>query len=84
MYLEITESKTETYKIIISSLRLDLIVSELVRKSRSQAKEFIENERVFINHKNETKLTKEVKEEDLITVRGKGRFRISKILGKTR
>ena len=81
--LEITESKTETYKIIVSSLRLDLIVSELVRKSRSQAKEFIINERVFVNHKNETKLTKEVKEEDLITVRGKGRFRISKILGKT-
>lgn len=82
--LEVIESKTEKYKIIVSSLRLDLIVSELVRKSRNRAKEFIINERVFINHKNETKLTKEVKEKDIITVRGKGRFRISKILGKTR
>lgn len=82
--LEVVESKTEKYKIIVSSLRLDLIVSELLRKSRNQAKEFIINERVFINHKNETKLTKEVQEEDLITVRGKGRYRISKILGKTR
>lgn len=81
--LEIAETKTETYKIIVSSLRLDLIVSELIRKSRKDAKEFIINERVFINHKNEIKLTKEVKEEDLITIRGKGRFKILKILGTT-
>lgn len=81
--LEIAETKTETYKIIVGSLRLDLIVSELIKKSRNQAKEFIINERVFINHKNEIKLTKEVKEEDLITIRGKGRFKISRILGNT-
>ena len=79
----LNETKTETYKIIVSSLRLDLIVSELIRKSRNRAKEFIINERVFINHKNEIKLTKEVKEEDLITIRGKGRFKISRILGNT-
>jgi len=41
-------------------------------------------ERVFINGQNETKLSKQVKLNDVITIRGKGRFVIKKFEGTTR
>ena len=78
------EIKIEDIKIIVPSLRLDNIVSDLARTSRSKAKQIIEQERVFINGQNETKLSKQIKLNDIITIRGKGRFIIKEFEGTTR
>ena len=69
--------------IIVSALRLDNIIAELAKTSRMQAKELINQERVFVNFKNEIKQTKLLNEGDLISIRGKGRFKISEIIGNT-
>ena len=69
---------------IVPSLRLDNIVSDLARTSRSKAAQIMNQERVFINGQNETKLSKQVKLNDVITIRGKGRFVIKKFEGTTR
>ncbi len=76
--------KFEETNIIVSSLRLDNIVSEIVGKSRSKANEILRQERVFINYENEAKPTKLIKENDIITIRGKGKFLVGKILGTTK
>ena len=81
--LEKVEIKTKEYNIIVSALRLDNIIAELARTSRMQAKELINQERVFVNFKNEIKQTKLLNEGDLISIRGKGRFKISEIIGNT-
>ncbi len=78
------EIKIEDIKIIVPSLRLDNIVSDLARTSRSKAKQIIEQERVFVNGQNETKLSKQIKLNDVITIRGKGRFVIKEFEGTTR
>ena len=78
------EIKIENIKIIVPSLRLDNIVSDLARTSRSKAKQIIEQERVFINGQNETKLSKQIKIGDIITIRGKGRFIVKEFEGTTR
>ena len=52
------EIKIEEVKIIVPSLRLDNIVSDLARTSRSKATEIINQERVFVNGQNETKQSK--------------------------
>ena len=78
------EPKFETCKIITSSLRLDNIVSELAKTSRNKALEIIEQERVFLNYVSESKNTKQVKESDTITIRGKGKFIIDEIVGNTK
>ena len=78
------EVNKEELKIIVSSMRLDCVVSELLKTSRGKAEEIIKEQRVFVNFENIDKLTKQIKENDLITVRGKGRFEISKIEGITR
>ncbi|MBP3255137.1 MAG: hypothetical protein J6M60_01400 [Clostridia bacterium] len=76
--------KKEIIKITVSSMRLDNIVAELAHCSRSKAEQIIEEERVFVNYENILKKTKEIKENDRITIRGKGRFEIKEVVGNTR
>lgn len=78
------EVQKEEVKIIVPSLRLDNFVSDLVRTSRSKAVQIIDQERVFINGKNETKASKQMKLGDIITIRGKGRFIVKSFEGTTR
>ena len=70
--------------ITVSSMRLDNIVSELAKCSRSKALEYIVHERVLVNFELITKQTKEIKLADKITIRGKGRFEIIDVVGSTR
>lgn len=78
------EIKTQTIKITVASMRLDNIVSELARCSRGKANELLAQERVLLNHEIVEKSSKEVKENDTITIRGRGRFRIKNIVGNSR
>ena len=71
-------------KIIVPSMRLDAVVSELARTSRNKADELLNLGKVFINFENITKGTKQVKEKDIITIRSKGRFIIDRIDGQTK
>ena len=80
----IKEQEFEENKIIVSSLRLDNIVSELAKTSRNKASNIIEEERVFINYENESKNTKIVNEKDIVTIRGVGKFIINEIVGNTK
>lgn len=82
--LQKREVKIEQVKIIVPSLRLDNFVSDLARTSRSKAVQIIDQERVFVNGKNETKPSKQLKLNDIITIRGKGRFVIKEFSGTTR
>ena len=81
-------TKIETQKIelneIVASLRLDNIVSALARTSRNKAVEMLEQERVFLNFKCETKSSKQVSVGDIITIRGKGRFKFKELSGNTK
>ena len=67
-------------KIVVSSLRVDNIISEICKTSRNKASENLLSERVFINGECIKKNTKLIKENDKITIRGKGRFIIKQIL----
>ncbi len=78
------EIRVEEIKIIVPSLRLDNIVSDLAKTSRNKAVQIINQERVFINGQNETKQSKQIKINDIITIRGKGRFIIKESVGNTR
>lgn len=83
---EIVRKKQEykEIKIIVSSLRLDNIVSELAKTSRSKADEILKQERVLVNYEEVSKSTKIIKENDIITIRGIGKFIVNKIVGNTR
>ena len=75
------EQKKEERNIIVPSMRLDAIVSEIVECSRAKAEEYLKQERVFLNYEMTTKGTKEVKENSVLTIRGKGKYDIVEIVG---
>lgn len=72
--LENYENEFEYFKIIVSSMRLDNFVAELSKSSRTRASEIIEEARVFVNSINEFKDSKKIEINDIITIRGKGKF----------
>ena len=74
----------EKMHIVVASMRLDCIISEILRTSRGKAEEILKEGRVFVNFEPHDKLTKQIKEKDLITIRGKGRFEIEQIEGTTK
>ncbi len=82
--IHIQEIKKEEIRIIVSSLRLDNIVSELAKTSRTKAEEIIRTERVLVNFETTTKDSKLLKQENIITIRGKGRFKLLEIMGNTK
>ena len=82
--LQKVKNQKEEFTIIVPSLRLDCIVSELIRSSRTKANEAIISGRVFINSENILKNSKLVKQGDIITIRGKGKFEFAKITGNTK
>lgn len=82
--IEIKMPEFEAIKISTSSMRLDNVVSEIVRISRNKALELLVAEKVFVNSKLETKQSKILDKDDVLAIRGKGKFVISEIIGSNR
>jgi len=59
---------------LIASLRLDGIISAAFRLSRSDGKKYVEQEKVFINGKLATSAGLQLKDGEIVSVRGLGRF----------
>lgn len=70
--------------IIVASMRADGIISAAFKISRSLSLQYIKAERVKVNHELLTKQAKELKEGDMVSLRGKGRMEITKEAGKTK
>ena len=71
-------------EIIVSSIRLDNIVAEIANTSRTKAKELIEEGLVYVNSINENNSSKKILLNDIINVRGKGKYIFEEIIGNTR
>lgn len=74
----------EEIKLIIPSLRLDSVVSQICHTSRTKATEIINSEKVFVNYTCVTKTSYILKEKDILTVRKFGKYDIVGISGNTR
>ena len=82
--LKYVKTVKEKIKINVNSMRLDSIVAELARCSRNEANKLLEQERVFVNFKEEIIPSKKIEENSYITIRGKGRFKVLEICGTTK
>lgn len=82
--IKVPERKKEEKCIRVSAMRLDSIIAEIAYTSRTGANELIESGRVFVNYENETRKSRNLNEKDVIVIRGKGKFEISKIEGNTK
>lgn len=70
--------------VIVSSLRLDGIISAVYNLSRSKSSALIDGEKVFINGKLAKSNSINIENGSMISVRGYGRFRYTQVLGTTK
>ena len=69
---------------IVSSLRIDTVVSAVFKMSRNSASQLINQEKIFINSKTVYKDSIQLKEGDVVSVRGYGKFIYSQTVNETR
>ena len=81
---ELKIKEPEETEIIVSSLRADAVISSVYKLSRNETAELFNKEIVFINSKSVSKGAVFLKENDIVSVRHKGRFIFVKELRKTK
>ena len=82
--LIVPENRFEEFKDTVSSLRLDNVVSAAFKTSRGIAVEGITSGLVYVNGLQLAKPDKQVKEGDIIVLRGKGKAILQEVGGSTR
>ena len=70
--------------ILVQSLRLDSIVSKLIRISRNKAQTIIEEGMVLLDYNKVKDKSKEVKIEERITIKGHGKYILDEIIGNSK
>ena len=70
-------------EILVPSMRVDVIISSIYNKSRSQAVVLFREHKVFVNGRLYENNSGVLKENDLVSVRGYGRFRYIGIVRNT-
>lgn len=71
-------------KLFVSSMRLDAIIAGAYNISRNISQELIKNGCVKVNQTEILNTSHELKTDNLISVRGKGRFKLLNILGTSK
>ncbi len=82
--LEKPSHRFEMIRIQASSLRLDCIAAAICGISRTKADDLVRQGKVLLNYETATKRDLEIKENDLIVIRGCGKFIFNEIEGSTR
>ena len=74
-YENIRNKEPEQKDVMVQSLRIDSIISKIYNKSRSQSIELFREHKVFVNGKIYENNSGTLRENDMVSVRGYGRFR---------
>lgn len=74
----------QTFDTTVSGLRLDVVLKDMIRKSRTIAKQLIDKKRVKVNHTVIDATDFQLDSGDLLSIQGFGRAMITDIGGKTK
>lgn len=81
---DILKPEFEEIQGTVSSVRLDSIVALCGRLSRTKAAAYIESEKVFVNGQIVTNVSRAMKDGEIISVRGIGKFKFDSAGGQTK
>lgn len=76
--------QTETKRLTVASMRLDAVAGEAFHLARGKVQTLIDAEKATVNWNIITNTSHLLKEGDMVSLRGFGRFRIKSIGGKTK
>lgn len=80
----VSENRFEEKSDIVSSMRLDCVVSAFTNKSRSESEKLISSERVCVNDEIISSCSKNVSEGDIISIRSFGKYIVGPCNSKTK
>ena len=78
------QSEPQEQEEIVASLRIDVLTAAVYNLSRNAVKELFNQRKIFVNSTLCENFSFIPKEGDVISVRGKGRFKYGETLGKTK
>ena len=81
---EFVSRREEELLLAVASMRLDCVLGAAYRLSRGKVSELVKSGRVYVNWNEISDGSKNIGENDVITVRGEGRVRIVEIRGETK
>lgn len=83
-YLNDFQKPYEINKIIVPSLRLDAVLSCVIKRSRKEVSELIDNKKVIINYEVTTKKTYILKEDDIFSIHKYGKYKFIEVKKTTK
>ena len=83
-YLKDFEREYEKIELIVSSLRIDTVISRLAHCNRDSVFDKVRNQEIFINDELVRKASSLMEVGDIFSVRKLGKFRFGKIVGRTK
>lgn len=79
-----SENRFEDRSEIVTSMRIDCVVSAFTNKSRSESEKLISSERVVVNDAIVSSCSKNVYEGDIISIRSFGKYIVGPVISKTK
>lgn len=83
-FLKNYQREYEKIKLIVPSLRIDVITSKIALENRKGAQSLIKNGSVFVNGKAIEKYDYHIKEGDIFSIRRFGKYRFEEVIGQTK
>ena len=83
----LTENFKQEYIIkqyIVTSLRIDNVISTITNNSRNQILEKFNNKEILLNYEEDIKPTRTLKENDIFSIRRYGKYKFTKVLKTTK
>ena len=74
----------EEIKLIVSSLRIDNVISTLINRSRGSIEDLINNKDINLNYSTEFKMTRLLSPGDIFSVRRYGKYKFKEIVTETK
>lgn len=81
--INIPKPQSEEFIVITTSMRLDCIISALSKVTRNKSCTMIQSGKVFLNYIEETRKDKVIQPNDILTIRGIGKFKVIGECGNT-
>lgn len=83
-YLKNYERQYEEIELIVTSLRIDTVISRIIHSNRDSIKDKIKNKEIYLNHGLLKKIDYKLREGDIFSIRKFGKYKFIKVANTTK
>ena len=83
-YLKDYERSYEEIELIVTSLRIDTVISRIIHTNRDSIKDKIKDKDIYLNHELLKRTDYKLKEDDIFSIRKYGKYKFIKVTNTTK